>query len=148
MAVLLLPVLEILALAVVGSSLGFFRTIALFILLSIFGAWVFKARLAALATTAFDPQGASGVPAKVGSSVLAILGGGLIMLPGFITGIIGLALQLPPVRAALAHRVSAQFTTTVGTVGGRFGGRGDVIDVDLAQQPEDPNPFPSSSELT
>ncbi len=48
-AVLLLPILELVALIVVGGALGAFRTVALFILLSVTGLYVFKARLARLA---------------------------------------------------------------------------------------------------
>ncbi len=155
-AVLLLPILEVVALVVVGNALGFLRTIALFVLLSVVGAWIFKIRLTMLATSSVGGQGQNlaEVPKAVGVAVLAVLGGALIMLPGFITAIAGALLQFGPVRAALAHRVSGQFTTSVGSVGGFFGasadsfqGRGDVIDTDLATNDRPASPQ-SSPELS
>ena len=155
-AVLLLPILEVVALVVVGNALGFLRTIALFVLLSVVGAWIFKIRLTMLATSSVGGQGQNlaEVPKAVGVAVLAVLGGALIMLPGFITAIAGALLQFGPVRAALAHRVSGKFTTSVGSVGGFFGasadsfqGRGDVIDTDLATNDRPASPQ-SSPELS
>ncbi len=98
----------------------------------------------------------------MGSAVLAVLGGALMILPGFVTAVVGIALQFSPVRAVLAHRVTSKFTATVGTVGSRFGmqdpfvsfgseGFGprfnDVIDTDLVPEPTDRPPSPSSPEL-
>ena len=141
----MLPILEVVALVAVGNALGFLRTIALFVLLSVVGAWIFKTRLALLAKSSLGAsvgspgQNLAEVPKVVGSSVLAVLGGALIMLPGFVTAIVGALLQIGPIRAALAHRVSGQFTSSVGSMGGffgagpdPFGSRGDVIDTDLS----------------
>lgn len=154
-AVLLLPILEVVALVAVGNALGVLRTIALFVLVSVVGVWIFKTRLALLAShsLAQSTENLAEVPKAIGSSVLAVLGGALIMLPGFVTAVVGGLLQLSPVRAALAHRVSGQFTTSVGSMGGFFGAasgptsqRGDVIDTDLA--PDRPTKPQSSPELT
>ena len=161
MAVLVLPILEVVALVVVGGALGVFRTVALFFLLSIAGLYVFKTRVVQLATRSLDQNAdPNEIPRALGSSVLAVLGGALLILPGFVTAVVGIALQLSPVRALLAHRVTSRFTTTVGTVGTRFGmrdpfqssgfgtPRGDVIDTDLASDPNDrPSSHSSSAEL-
>lgn len=155
-AVLLLPILEVVALVAVGNALGVLRTIALFVLLSVVGAWIFKTRLALLASTSLSqpPDGLAGVPKSIGSSVLAVLGGALIMLPGFVTAVVGALLQIGPIRSLLAHRVSGQFTSSVGSMGGLFGAganpftqRGDVIDTDLAPD-QRPAKNQSSPELT
>ena len=155
-AVLLLPILEVVALIAVSSALGFLRTIALFVLLSVVGAWIFRVRLALLAASPVGRQGqnlAEG-PKTVGSAVLAVFGAALIMLPGFVTAAVGGLLQFSPIRAVLAHRVSGQFTSSVGSMGGFFGpgsdpfqGRGDVIDTDLATNSRPARPQ-SSPELT
>ncbi len=158
MAVLALPILEVVALVVVGGALGVFRTAALFFLLSIAGLYVFKTRVVQLTTRSLDHNAdPNEIPRTLGSSVLAVLGGALLILPGFVTAVVGIALQLSPVRALLAHRVTSRFTTTVGTVGTRFGmqdpfrssgfgtPRGDVIDTDLASDPNDRPPSHSSS---
>jgi UPF0716 protein FxsA len=158
--VLLLPVLELVALIVVGGFLGAFRTVALFILLSIAGLYVFRARLAGLAAQSVgQAANLQKTPRTLGSAVLAVLGGALMILPGFVTAVVGIALQFSPLRAILAHRVTSKFTTTVGTVGTRFGmqdpfvsfgseGFGprfsDVIDTDVVPGPNDSTDRPSS----
>ena len=155
-AVLLLPILEVVALIAVGGALGVLRTIALLVLLSVFGVWIFRVRVALLATSSVGGQGQNlaEVPKTVGSAVLAVLGAVLIMLPGFVTAAIGGLLQFSPIRAVLAHRVSRQFTSSVGSMGGFFGPgsdpfhrRGDVIDTDLAAD-SPPTRSQSSPELT
>lgn len=165
LAVLSLPILEVVALIAVAGAVGGFRTVALLFLLSVAGVYVFKFRVAQLATRSFNQAtDHEGIPRTVGSAMIAVLGGALLILPGFVTAIAGIALQFPPLRVALAHRVTSRFTTTVGTVGTRFGMqgsfgrfgpegfgayRGDVIDTDLAADPTDRPPSPSSSpELT
>lgn len=163
MAVLSLPILELIALIVIGGALGAFRTVALFILLSVVGVYVFKARLARLAALSLG-QGSDlqDTPRALGSAVLAVMGGALMILPGFITAVAGIALQFSPLRAGLAHRVTSQFTTRVGSVGTRFGmqdpfvsfgpdGFGprydDVIDTDVVTGPADRPTSPTPTEL-
>lgn len=165
MAVLLLPMAEVVALIAIGGSLGALRTIALLGLLSLAGLYIFRSRLSQLASISLASDAdQQTTPRKIGSAVLAVLGGGLMILPGFVTGAAGIALQIAPLRALLAHLVTSQFTTTVGTVGTRFGMQdqntqfgqqgfgnrhGDVIDTDLAAEPTDHPPSPSqSAELT
>ncbi|NNE97114.1 MAG: FxsA family protein [Acidimicrobiales bacterium] len=152
LAVLALPLVEIAALVVVGGALGVFRTLVFFLGMSVAGLYLFRLRLAMLAS-----RGSR----RTASAVLAVVGTLLMMLPGFVTGALGLLLQLAPIRALLAHRVTAQFTTSVGGVGARFGfqdpfgpqrpPRGDVIDTTIVDTPEpnSPDPFSSpTSELT
>jgi UPF0716 protein FxsA len=164
-AVLSLPILEVVALIAVGGALGGFRTVAILFLLSVAGVYVFRLRVVQLAARSFSQASdVDQIPRTVGSAVLAVLGGALLILPGFVTALAGIALQFPPLRAALAHRVTSRFTTTVGTVGTRFGmqdsfgrfgpegfgaQRGDVIETDLVADPTDRPPSRSSStELT
>ncbi|MFW2383306.1 MAG: FxsA family protein [Acidimicrobiales bacterium] len=164
-AVLLLPMIEVVALIAVGGSLGAFRTIALLGLLSLAGMYIFRSRVSQLASISLVSDAEQQVtPRKIGSAVLAVVGGALMILPGFVTGAAGIALQIAPIRAVLSHLVTSKFTTTVGTVGTRFGiqdpyiqfgqqgfgtRHGDVIDTDLASEPTDHPPSPSqSAELT
>ncbi len=148
-AILLLPVAELAALIVVGRALGFLWTVLLFVLLSLFGVRLFRLRVAAIAATTVGAVTADAeVPREIASGVLALLGAALVVLPGFITGVVGLLLQFAVIRALLTSRVTAPFTTVVGSVGTRFAGRGDVIDVDVVDSGSNSPPFPSSPELS
>ena len=76
MAVLSLPILEVVALVVVGGALGVFRTIALFVLLSLAGLYVFRARVAQLATRSLAQTSDTGQMTRtIGSAVLAVFRG-------------------------------------------------------------------------
>jgi UPF0716 protein FxsA len=142
--VLFLPVIELVALLAVGNRLGVLNTLVLFVGLSATGAWLLRIRLAGAATalTAIEPG--ADVPRSVASSVLAVVGAALLLLPGFVTAVVGVVLQVGPVRRLVAHRVTSRFTTAVTSVGGRFI-HTDVIDVDLVDsRPGPPDRRPHS----
>lgn len=99
LAVLFVPILEIFALIAVGRSIGFWWTFALLLALSMLGVWLigregsatWKALRAAVET--------GRMPAKeVSDAVLVMAGGVLLLLPGFLTDIVGLVLILPFTR--------------------------------------------------
>lgn len=148
-AILLLPIAELVALFAVGRALGFVWTVLLLVLLSLFGMRLLRLRVGAIAATTLGTVTSEAeVPREIASGVLALLGAVLVVLPGFITGAVGLLLQFGVLRALLTSRVTGRFTMVVGSVGNRFAGRGDVIDVDVVDSGPNSPPFPSSPELS
>ena len=123
-AVLLLPVAEIATFVVVALLIGWgwafllmaATTIAGFVILKQAG----RSRLANFGA-AVTRNDTTGIEANTGS-FLAILGGILLFLPGFLTDIAGAALLLPPVR-----RACATYFRTI--VGGTTGSR-SVVDLE------------------
>ncbi|NNF56363.1 MAG: FxsA family protein [Acidimicrobiales bacterium] len=150
MVVTALPILELITFFVLGARLGFLLTFVLSVALFFLGSWLFRYRLAAVANaTASSLVGQDHSDgSKVSSGLLALVGAGLLILPGFITGSMGLLLQFKPVRTLVLPRLTGNIGSMVGSVGHRFTPRGDVIDVDVVPNPDSrPRPSTSSPEL-
>jgi UPF0716 protein FxsA len=108
--------------------------------MSVAGAWLLKIEGVGVLRRMQDQVTAGETPAnEVVNGVLVLFGGVLMLLPGFVTGVLGLLLLLPPVRALLrplvlararrrVDRGMAQFAVFSGGMGagpgGAAGGRG------------------------
>jgi UPF0716 protein FxsA len=79
---------------------------------------------------------------EVADRALAVLGGLLVVVPGFLTDAVGLLLLLPPVRGLVRRIVGGRLALRV--AGWQWaGGRGRVVDVQPGwQQPLPPRPLP------
>lgn len=99
---IVLPIVELYALIQVGQSIGVLPTIGLLILDSIVGAFLLR-REGRSAWLRFNDAVRSGrVPARETlDGGLVILGGALLMTPGFVTDIFGLVMLVPPTRAVV-----------------------------------------------
>lgn len=145
-AFLVVPFVEIYVIVQVGHRIGLPLTIGLLLAVSVAGA-VLVRREGGRAWLAFRRALAGGrVPTReVADGALVLLGGALLLTPGFVTDAVGLLLVFPPsrtvVRRWLTTRLARRFVgagTTTGSPGGAFrsrGGRGrgavvhgDVVD--------------------
>ncbi len=99
-AFLLYVVAEFAAIWAVGSAVGVLGTIALLLAGAFVGSWLAR-REGAKAMRAFVETARSGRSAEkeLTDGMLVALGGVLIMLPGFVSDVLGLLLLLPPSRA-------------------------------------------------
>jgi UPF0716 protein FxsA len=153
------PILELYVLLQVGQVLGVLPTLVLLVLMSLVGAWLLR-REGTRAWQAFRGALASGrLPAKeVADGALVILGGALLLTPGFATDAFGLCCVIPPTRAVLRRlltRAVAQRLQVGGVVGGLAaerlrretgpapgrpgrGGRGDVVDGEVTSERTEP----------
>jgi UPF0716 protein FxsA len=105
---ILLPLAEIWVLLQVGRSIGPLNTIAALLLMGFLGAWIVKreGRRTFLDLQTTLQQGR--VPTnELLQGFLILLGGLLMVTPGFVTDFLGLLLVLPPTRA-IALRVTKQ----------------------------------------
>lgn len=112
-AFVVVPLLEIYVLIQVGQVIGPWWTILLLIADSIFGAWLIK-REGRRAMRAFNEALASGrMPAReLADGILILVGGTLMLAPGFVTDAFGMLMILPftrPLaRGALTRLVAAR----------------------------------------
>ncbi|MBS1880406.1 MAG: FxsA family protein [Actinobacteria bacterium] len=124
---ILLPIAEIYVIIQVGELIGAWPTVALLILDAVVGAMLLKHQgrgawrrfNEALAQRRFPGR-------EVVDGVLIVIGGTLLITPGFITDVVGAFFLIPPTRA-IARAVLRRFTigriAVVGSVGGGgFGG--------------------------
>jgi UPF0716 protein FxsA len=97
-----LPLVELYVIVQAGQSIGVLPTLGLLLLASFLGAWLVKreGRKTWLAFRKAIEEGR--VPAKeTADGALAILGGALLLTPGFVTDVFGLAFVAPPTRAVV-----------------------------------------------
>jgi UPF0716 protein FxsA len=106
LVVLIIPFAEIYLLLQVGGIIGVFPTILLVVFTAVLGAWLLKQQ--GLATfQRFQESLAQGVvPAyEMVEGPIILVGGALLLTPGFITDIIGFACLIPQLRRKIAQYV-------------------------------------------
>jgi UPF0716 protein FxsA len=67
---------------------------------------------------------------EVLDGVLALLGGLLLIIPGFLSDLVGICALLPPTRSLLRGRLARHLHGRFVTSAARFGGGGRAYDVD------------------
>jgi UPF0716 protein FxsA len=120
---LVVPILEIAAIIAVGRVIGGWETLALLLFESALGAWLVRregARAWSALTTALNT---GRMPSRqLADAALILVGGTLLLSPGFLTDIVGFFLILPftrPLARGMLETVVAKRL-----LGGVFGGRG------------------------
>ena len=108
LAFVVVPLVEIFVLIQVGQVIGAWWTIALLIIDSIVGSWLIK-REGGRAWRALNEALSSGrMPAReLADAALILVGGTLMLTPGFVTDAFGMVLVLPFTRP-FARRILAQ----------------------------------------
>lgn len=100
---LLLPLIEIGLFILVGGRIGIWPVLSLIVLGALAGVLVLRGRMARLPML----LRAGREPAHLlAGGVLTALGAFLLILPGFVTDLLGLILLLPPLQVWLARRVA------------------------------------------
>lgn len=95
-----LPILELLVIIEVARGIGIVATVALLFLTGVVGAMLLRSQ-GRTAWRRFNLALAEGrIPAReTFEGTMIILGGALLLTPGFVTDVVGLALLVPPTRA-------------------------------------------------
>jgi UPF0716 protein FxsA len=121
---IVVPILELYVIIQVGQLIGVVPTLILLLADALFGSWLLR-REGRTAWRRFNEAlAARRFPGKeVADGVLIIIGGTLLLTPGFVTDIFGLFLLLPPTRA-IARRVLKRLTIGRFMVVGVGGGPG------------------------
>jgi UPF0716 protein FxsA len=154
---IVVPIAELYVIIQVGEWIGVWPTLLLLLLDAIVGSWLLKHEGRAAWRRFNEALAERRIPAKeVADGFLVILGGALLIAPGFITDIFGILFLIPPTRA-LARKILYRFTVgrvaivgfPGGSVGGSWGGgrrgpegrdganRGYDYDVDAEEVDED-----------
>ncbi len=148
-AVFGLVVAELFVLTRVSSAYGLGVVLLVLLGLSALGVAVLRRGGAGFlaASVATAASGDREATDAIADRAMVALAGLLLLLPGLVTGLLGLVLLVPVVRGALrpmlAHRVQGWVPTTVrfGSFGPRM--RGDVVDVDIVDVDPSPDQPPS-----
>jgi len=103
---IVVPIAELYVIIQVGEAIGALPTIALLIADSIFGSWLLRAQGRTVWRRFRTTLAAGRPPAReTVDGALVILGGALMLAPGFITDAFGILLLLPPTRAAVRRAI-------------------------------------------
>lgn len=126
LAFVLVPIIEIYVLIQVGQVIGPWWTILLLIADSVFGSWLLR-REGSKAWQALRVAIAEGrMPAReLADGILVVMGGTLMISPGFVTDVFGILAILPltrPLGRALLARIIARRLPVPGSA--RFPGAG------------------------
>jgi UPF0716 protein FxsA len=141
LAFIVVPIAELYVIIQVGEAIGVVPTLLLLLLDAFLGSWLLK-REGRSAWRRFNLALAERrMPGReVADGFLVILGGALLIAPGFITDVFGLLFLIPPTRA-VARRVLRRWTVgrvaVVGFPGGAMGGFGGGRDTTGAKRSYD-----------
>jgi UPF0716 protein FxsA len=109
LAFLVVPVLEIYVIVQVGQAIGGWQTAGLLLFESLLGAWIVKREGRRAWRALRDSIGAGAMPSRqLTDAALVLVGGTLLVTPGFLSDVVGFFLVLPITRP-LARRVVAWF---------------------------------------
>jgi UPF0716 protein FxsA len=103
------PIFEVYVLVQVGQRIGLVQTVAILVVEAVVGAWLTR-REGARAWRALDAAFRGGrIPTgELADAALVLVGGVLLMLPGFVTDVLGLFFLIPFTRP-FARKVVAFF---------------------------------------
>jgi UPF0716 protein FxsA len=118
----LIPIVELAVLIAVGQQIGLVWTITLVLITSGIGAWLLR-REGGRAWRTFTQDLANQKPpgASATDGILVLAGGMFMLIPGFVSDVIGLLMIAPPTRAlwrrllerVIARRLTPQANTAV-----------------------------------
>ncbi len=125
---IVVPIAELYVIIQVGEAIGVWPTLLLLLLDAIVGSWLLKHEGRAAWRRFNEALAEKRIPAaEVADGFLVILGGALLIAPGFITDIFGILFLIPPTRA-LARKLLRRWTVgrvaIVGFPGAAMGGFG------------------------
>lgn len=150
LALLIVPILEIAVFIQVGGAIGVWPTIALVLLTAVAGIALVRAQGFATMRRARDSLARNEPPVReVFDGLCLVAAGMLLMVPGFVTDVLGLLLLIPMLRERLrvflARRIAGGdgmrvFVDGVEVRRHGHGGRPGVIDGEFSEVREDPDP--------
>ena len=120
---LLVPIAEILVLIQVGQVIGAWWTVLLLVAMSVLGSWLVRREFRTTWRALQDALRSGRVPSgELADAGMVVVGGTLLLTPGFLTDIVGFAMLLPLTRpvfrrallALVARRIQVRAATWPG----------------------------------
>jgi UPF0716 protein FxsA len=148
LALLLVPVVEIAVAVAVARVIGGGATVLLVLVLSVAGLWLLRREGLGAIRDLRSRRPGSLAPSAAADRALKVVAALLLVFPGLLTGVVGLLLLVPPVRAAVAAVLGRRLRRRFDVARRRMTVRGEVLDgisvttwVDDAERPAvDPPP--------
>jgi len=117
--VLVIPFAEIYLLLGVGSIIGAFPTILLVVFTAVLGAWLLRQQGFATFRRFQESLARGEIPAyEMIEGPLILVGGALLLTPGFITDVLGFACLIPATRKKIAQYIIEHYLILAQASGG------------------------------
>jgi UPF0716 protein FxsA len=108
-----IPVLDIISLVEVGARIGVWLTLSAVLLAAVAGSLLVRTQGVAILQEARTTLASGQFPARqVFDGACVLIGGALLVLPGFFSDLLGVMLLAPPVRSLLARLISRHVQQT------------------------------------
>ena len=117
---ILLPGFELILFIEVGTLIGSLNVIISIILSMFLGYYLIKQKLRTIRLDLFNPNNFMNLYAEYSSSIYTILGGFLLIIPGYLTDLLGLFSFLPFIRPKVNSYVDSRY--------GRKNNKNNIID--------------------
>lgn len=122
-----MPIIEIAVMLKIGDAIGWFTTLGIVILTAVVGTVMLRQQGLATLNKARQRLDGGEMPAQqLLEGMLLLVGGVLLLTPGFVTDTFGFLCLLPPSRQWLASRIARRSVVSVAGFGGVQGARGDA----------------------
>jgi len=106
---ILMPIIEIAVLIKIGGVLGLLPTLLIIVLTAILGTFMLRQQGLATLERAKSRLASGQLPAEqLMEGVLLLIGGVLLLTPGFVTDTFGFFCLIPPTRQWLAKRIASR----------------------------------------
>ena len=140
---LAMPIVELAVIVQVSEQIGVLETLAVLVGISVAGAWLLKQQGLATWRSLQATTARGEMPTKEATDgALILLGGALLLTPGFVTDAFGLVLLLPPTRALVKSSFRKLFA---GWALRRAGRAGTVYSATVTRVRRAPGPRPPAS---
>lgn len=122
---LVVPLVELYVIIQVGSAIGALNTVGLLVLMGLAGGWLMKREgLGALRRVRSQLSQGRVPGTELVDGFLILFGGALMLSPGFLTDVLGLALLVAPARALVRRALARRFQLRILGDRGRHDPRG------------------------
>ncbi len=134
-AFVLIPLVELAILIRVGQHLGVAGTLALVVLTGIVGAFLVKLQGILVMTRIQRDMAAGRLPAVyLLDGAMILLAGAFLITPGLLTDVLGFALLIPPIRAAIRAAIRRKFEKSIRANHATVSWSSPVLDIDVEEE--------------
>jgi UPF0716 protein FxsA len=110
LAFIVMPLIELYVFVQVGQSIGFLNTIGVMIVISLVGAWLARYEGIGVLQRIRQQLDAGQIPTDhLIDGALVLTGGLLLLLPGFVSDVMGILVLFPPTRALARNVLRRRF---------------------------------------
>lgn len=110
----IIAIIELYLLITIGGKIGFFPTVAIILITGFVGVTMLRRQGFSLLTQVQNKMQQGSLPAmELLEGVALLMGGVMLLTPGFMTDVLGLVLIFPATRKGLLHAMRAKLTRIV-----------------------------------